>query len=1273
MNLFEMALTEKRSIKAAGVSFCMCRTWWIHLLLACGFLFCADAAPADGSGSGNADTIETRLQGREVITNARAVRELTVDQADRGNAVRLKGVVTFSAADRSYFFLQDQTSGIYVNSGTNRFDLEPGTELELEGIAYSGRYAPSIKNPAIRSFRPGAMPAPVKTGISQLLTGRFDSQWIETTGVIRSVWERDGAVLLTIADSGFRTSVRVAGVANKSAVSNLVDAAVVIRGVSSTRFNEKGRLEEFQVLAPSLASISMERAATRDPFGIPVRSIGHLLRFTPPESDGHRIRIDGIVTLHRAGELLFVSDSTNSVCVRTSDSGLVQPGDRVEIVGFPEMGECAPELRDGSFRRVGDGPAPSPVSISAQAAFSRANHAHLIETEGLLIDRTIRPSEQVLVLQSEGYTFPAILENTKMEDAWEALNAGSTVRVTGICIVELNEDREPQAMQILLRSPDDVVIFRKAPWWTLRHTLMAVGGAVCVALAGVVWGFLLRRKVDQQAVLIRQRLEREVTLEQRYQELFENANDIVYTTDLEGNFTSINEAGQRVLGYSRSELLNLNSLDLLPVDHLEIAREMTRRKLATGGETTYKIEILAKDHRKVAMELSTRLIYRFGKPFEVHGIARDLTERMQAEEALLQSERNLRTIVEDSPIGIATIDPEYRLLSVNRAFCEMMGYDREELVGRAFSDFLFPEDRATRIDPMDGLFNGTTPVLRTEQKLVGDAGEVFWVHLTAVLVRKQEGSALVGLAMMENISARKKAEASLQQSEMRFRKAFRASPVSVAVSTLADGRIVDVNDAFLSLFGFARDEVVGRYAVELGIWPDAEQRAEVIRKLQQRKSLRNVECRLLTKLRKKLQALVSVEVIDFDGEPCSLILTHDLTDRVRLEALLRQSQKMEAAGQLAAGLAHDFNNIMTIIQVHTSLLLSSPETHEKARTSLGKVLEASERAAKLTRQLMAFCRKQVIERRFLNLNGVIENVGEMLGDILGKQIAVSHQLAPDLPSISADVSMMEQVLVNLAINARDAMPAGGLLSIRTSCLQMESPLARRRSQTVLGTFVCLEVSDTGCGMSGETLSRVYEPFFTTKDVGKGTGLGLSVVYSIIKQHDGWIEAESEIGAGTAFKIYLPGYIEKPEESPDPEDCESILPVGTETILVVEDEESLRHLASYLLRRQGYRVIEASSGKEALNAWTDQEEKIDLVFTDIVMPGGMSGINLVENLLAKDPGVRILFTSGYYQDLEEESQRFKTSVSFIPKPYQPVKLATTVRNCLDAIGPAKESY
>ncbi len=390
----------------------------------------------------------------------------------------------------------------------------------------------------------------------------------------------------------------------------------------------------------------------------------------------------------------------------------------------------------------------------------------------------------------------------------------------------------------------------------------------------------------------------------------------------------------------------------------------------------------------------------------------------------------------------------------------------------------------------------------------------------------------------------------------------------------------------------------------------------------------------------------------------------DVTERLNLESQLRQSQKMECVGQLAAGVAHDFNNMLTIIQGHAGLLLVKPDMTEQHRDGVQAIYFAAERAAALTRQLLMFSRKNVIQTKLLDSAEVTTATIKLLQRLLGETIKLEISAPPDLPLVQADSGMLEQVIMNLAVNARDAMPRGGTLSIRASdvCLDGDYLLAHPEART--GRFVRVDVQDTGCGMDSATMARIFEPFFTTKEVGKGTGLGLATVYGIIKQHDGWVEVESQVDVGTTFSFFLPAHPRTETQLVAEAAQEQRMHSGKETILLVEDEAVLREMAQTILEGCGYQVIPANSGAQALEIWKQRHAVIDLVLTDMVMPEGVSGMDLAQRLSSEKPGVKIIFASGYSMDDLDTAFLRKGCAGFLQKPYTHVTLSNAVRECLD---------
>ncbi len=523
------------------------------------------------------------------------------------------------------------------------------------------------------------------------------------------------------------------------------------------------------------------------------------------------------------------------------------------------------------------------------------------------------------------------------------------------------------------------------------------------------------------------------------------------------------------------------------------------------------------------------------------------------------------------------------------------------------------------------------------------------------------------LAELEVMVERRTADLSrsntlLAATEERLNKAFHSSPIPSAIKSQEDGRFVDVNEPFARLIGCTTAQLIGNPSDDFLRWEQPERVEAWFERVARNEEVREEAARIRSQSGDVRDVLVSLIPMSLGGRPHLLMLAQDISERLLLERQLLQSQKMESIGQLAAGVAHDFNNILTVIQGHAGLIQMRSSPDDPSGRSISQVLVASTRAATLIRQLLMFSRKQVTQFRDIDLNETLGNSLSMTGRLTGEHVELDFQPAPDLPAIKADDSMVEQIVMNLTVNARDAMPNGGKIRIATELADVNRPPTQWDPEARQGQFVCLKFSDTGCGMDAKILARIFEPFFTTKEPGKGTGLGLATVLSIIRQHQGWLEVESQPGAGTTFRLYFPTSV-KPAQKNFPGD-DNLLPRGTETILVVEDEAPLREMLAVALEMQGYRIHDARSGRHALEVWKNVGHEVDLLVTDLIMPEGILGGELAERLLALKPGLKVIFTSGYSPDMAGKDVSLMEGHNFMPKPYSIGKMAQLVRQCLD---------
>jgi two-component system cell cycle sensor histidine kinase/response regulator CckA len=631
----------------------------------------------------------------------------------------------------------------------------------------------------------------------------------------------------------------------------------------------------------------------------------------------------------------------------------------------------------------------------------------------------------------------------------------------------------------------------------------------------------------------------------------------------------------------------------------------------------------------------------------------ELDSAYQGQEALTMVQQAL---VKDQPYALAFVDVRMP-----------PGWDGVETIARiweiypalqvvvctAYADYSWEEMRA-KVGQPDSLVILKKPFDNIEvQQLAHALTKKWWLNL-------RSEHQLAELA---------RANASLALSEERFSKAFKESPVPSAIQSVNNQRFLDVNERFLRVTECTREDLIGRTPAELFLWETPDVADQWYEAISRQDLVRHQSAKIRARGGALREMLVSVAPVTMAGEAHALLLAEDVSERALLERQLRQAQKMEAIGQLAAGVAHDFNNILTVIQGHAGLL------HQKFNgggglesKSVDQITQAAARAATLIRQLLMFSRKQVMQFRHVDLNDVLRNAFKMLARLVGEHVEIALHAQDPLPAIYADTSMVEQIAMNLAVNARDAMPNGGHVNINTSLDFINRGPTATDNVRREGKFICLTFSDTGIGMDTQILGRIFEPFFTTKPPGKGTGLGLSTVFGIVRQHQGWVEVTSKPMQGTTFRLYFPASVQPAEKTEIVVD--SVLHTGQETVLVAEDEEALRQMVVHVLRVQGYSVLEAASGREALTIWEQTKRPIDLLLTDMVMPGGIMGSELAERLVEKLPSLKVIYTSGYSPGMAGKDTSLLRGRNFLPKPYSIGKLAHFVRECLDT--PVKQN-
>ncbi len=732
-------------------------------------------------------------------------------------------------------------------------------------------------------------------------------------------------------------------------------------------------------------------------------------------------------------------------------------------------------------------------------------------------------------------------------------------------------------------------------------------------------------------------------------------------TDSSGRIVMVNRQIERIFGYAAGELVGQSVERLLPARHraahvvhrADFQAEPRPRLMGAGRDLVG----LHKDGREIPIEVGLASVKTGADVFVMASVV-DITVRRQAEDRV----RWLSLAVEQGPTSMVMTDVAGDIEYVNPKFTEVTGYTLDEVRGK---NPRLLQSGATAPEVYRDLWTTITAGRSWHGEVLNRKkdGSTYWDAMWVYPIHDSSGAVTRFLALKEDVTERKHAEEALRENERRARTLFET--VNLVVLGLdAGGKVDYINPFFLHLTGYERSEVLGE--PWLRFFPESQRATmqQAFHELLEQGRHAHYEAPVVTKAGKeRLIAWNNTVLRDREGRPAgTLSIGEDITEHAQLEAQLRQAQKMEAVGRLAGGVAHDFNNVLTAIFGYVEMVIEDLPATSPSRQDLQEVVKAASRAATLTRQLLAFSRQQILQPRVLSVSDVVQDLEKMLRRVIGEDVTFRIVLAPDLGNVRADASQLEQVLMNLVVNARDAMPTGGKLSIETKNVELTEEYADQHVPVVPGAYVMLAVSDTGIGMSPEVQARVFEPFFTTKEKGKGTGLGLSTVYGIVKQSGGNVWVYSEQGRGTTFKIYLPR-VDAAVETVGRSDL--VRPLGgTETILVAEDDDVLRPLVRALLTKLGYTVLAAANADAALAHARAHQGPIHLLLSDVVMPGA-SGRELARHLAESRPDAKVLYVSGYTDDAIVHHGMLEPGLNYLQKPFTPDALARKVRGVLDA--------
>ncbi len=730
----------------------------------------------------------------------------------------------------------------------------------------------------------------------------------------------------------------------------------------------------------------------------------------------------------------------------------------------------------------------------------------------------------------------------------------------------------------------------------------------------------------------------------------------------------VNKKSAVILGYARNEMEEKLLLkDFIPSEDLPRAEETIRKRMTGELHSTYYAgKFIRKDKKLIDVEVyGARILYQ-GKPAVIGNLI-DVTERKKSEQQLMESEEKFRTLAEASVVGVY-IYQDGIYTYINPRAAEIMGYTVEESLGKLGpKDIVVPEDMPFLEIEIQKRLSGEVLSRHYEVRAIRKDKKRIYCDVYDARITYQGRPAIMGSFV--DVTARKEAEEDLKESEQKFRMLTETSLVGVYV--LQDNVFRYINPVAAKMFGYSVGEVIDKIGPSQVVLPeDLPVVQENIRKrISGEIETKHYEFRGITKDKRNVDIEIYGSRILYHGRPAIVGSIIDITERNRairekekIQAQVFQLQKMEAIGIMTSGVAHDLNNILTVVQGHAELGILRLNEKQTVRHDLEEILDATIKGTSLTHQLLLFGRKSPLELVPVNINAIMNNLQKMLKRLIGKNMAISLELAEDIWMIKSDAGNLQQVIMNLVINASDAIIGEGTITVRTENSVIDEKNSRDMPESHPGNYVCLTVTDTGTGIDQQIIHRIFEPFFTTKDKEKGTGLGLSVVYGIAKQHNGWVNVYSTYGKGTTFKVYFPAVLNiQTGAVQEPVSLKELYGKG-ERILLVEDEESMLNFVKIVLSENGYTVFSASNAQEAVNIFKQENYNFHLIFSDVVLPDS-SGVRLAEELLFYKPELLCLLTSGYTDEKSQWALIQEKGYPFLQKPYTLYDLFKTIKDVL----------
>ncbi|MFT4688114.1 MAG: two-component system cell cycle sensor histidine kinase/response regulator CckA [Limisphaerales bacterium] len=1241
-----------------------------------------------------------------LLTTFESILSLSEKEAMQAHPVEVEGVVVAEVKSRSMVVIWNGTRGLALYSQRTNALLRGGQRVRVEGTTVSQGNVRVVANKIQLLGEPGPMPEPRVASLEELRGDSGTIEWVRTTGVIKRAQNFTLRARLQLRDRGATVAAWLFRPEGKMSVTKYQHATVEVTGLLVPS-RDPGRWAVNELWIIGIGGIKVLNPPISDAFSHSLTSVEDAASYPYKDLPFSRTHLRGRVTMVDTNSITL-HDETGAISIVPLNVERVKEGDLVEVVGYLEKRPGGNVLDAGIVRGLGLPRRAIPEINAEGLPLSWEGYMPVIRSVGEVRDLTeeevaaqplVRIQAQVLLKHSQqGHYY--VHDGTggiilKPENVPEDTRPGMLLSLTGYATPGPHSS-------VLTASWVETSSFRpmvKSVAVTSQGLQAGRQESQWVHIGGVV------RKVTPSASRLHLVLARPAG---RF-DVFVHGGTLAEAEPLIGAKVEVNAVVERIV--NRAGQVNGSRLLVPGLENIEIVRP---------ADT----DVEGRDPIRIRDLLDPAERYGYFRPGKIEGtvsLIRHGSVFIEGEDTSIEA------LVAGRPRGVSVGDRvtatgylrqgQLRPL-LEDARIEKLDARGELTVNKAPAQRILDSGLNGRLVSLTGTLISKSPIQREYSIVLADSSQAFAVvmdmaNVTPEVRALREGSVLrvtgicdfaadrngnpqsfrillrtpediqviqppprisnerllmmvVGMALIIILSLawvsflRRRVE----RTEKRFTKAFSASPIPVALAT-KDFTFLDVNLSFLARFGYGREDVIEKSATELNLFAVTGTEESVRRLLAESKTVQDLESEIRSKSGRHLNVLISAEYIELDQQEVLLIQLQDVTERTALMNQLRESQKMEAVGQLAAGVAHDFNNLLTIIRGNSDLIKQSADNPKDVIELNGELDQATTRAEELTRQLLTFSRHSVFRPRVFDLNEAIESSGRMVARMLGETIDVQLDLVAGTPSIQADPGMIDQIIINLGVNARDAMPKGGRLILSTRLVTLTKLEVESDPDALAGDFVVLGVADNGEGMNLELQQQVFEPFFTTKEIGKGTGLGLSTVYGIMQQHEGWVSVESELGKGTRFDLFFPAMEPADVDTEKPSELVEQDGAGA-TILLVEDELGVARMTARLLQNLGYRVLNAENGQAARKVWARHGENVDLLLTDMVLPAGLSGLDLANEFSAARPELPIIFVSGYSEDLIKADGAEEPNRHFLAKPYSRKQLVTLIRNCLEPV-------